>query len=77
MEKQNQVETAQIFPCMMCRMVFQIFRAALFIYFGWFILNVLLSKFPSPGELIYNLREYFHELSKIPSQTEYLPENFK
>jgi hypothetical protein len=76
MEKPNQIEAAQIFPCMMCRMVFQIFRAALFIYFGWFILNVLLSKFPSPGELIYNLREYFQVLSKLLFQTEYLAEKF-
>ncbi len=67
MDKQNQNENHQIFPCMMCRMVFQIFRAALFIYFGWFILNVLLSKFPSPGELISNLREYL----KLPSNDIY------
>ena len=76
MNKPIKVEAAHVFPCKMSRIGFLIFRAALFIYFAWFILNVLLSKFPSPGELIYNISEYLYVPSKVMF-SDYYPQNFK
>ncbi len=46
----------RVFPCTMCNLVFQAFRIAMYIYFFWFLLAVLLSKFPSPGELLDSIR---------------------
>ena len=52
MENKNTERNEYANQCKMCNMVFQIFRLSMFIYFFIFLMAVLLSKFPSPGDLI-------------------------
>ena len=56
METPKLDQQQRVFPCTMCNLVFQAFRCAMFIYFFWFLLAVLLSEFPSPGELISSIK---------------------
>ena len=55
MESETKLPKEPVFPCKMCSMVFEIFKISLFIYFFIFISSVLLSKFPSPGDLIHEM----------------------
>jgi hypothetical protein len=50
--EQSKPKEEHFATCKMCSLLFQLFKITLSIYFVWFLFAVLFSKFPSPGELL-------------------------